>query len=187
MPRWITAALTMMIVLPLPALAQGPSGPAFIRGDDGRWIAANRTWNTKDVPRTSALFGITVVDSPNRRSVILDGVTANAPLNRGDWIDEVQLPGIENRERQSNPGYWPYQVWSASDFYRLAAKCVEGCLVRLRSIAETPWPKKFAYLPVGPTTFFRPAFNEQDGSVVAYVDTRTGERFAPAASVGFRR
>jgi hypothetical protein len=132
------------------------------------------------------LFGITIIDSPNRRSVVVDGITANSPLNRGDCIDEVQLPGIENRERQSNPRYWPYQVWSASDFYRLVAKCVEGCLVRLRSIADTSWPQTFAYLPVGPKTSFQPARNEQDGSVVAYVDTRTGERFGPAALVGFR-
>lgn len=188
MQRWITAAVMMLTVLALRALAHEPSRPAVaVRADDGRWVTTNRAWDTRDVPRTSALFGVTVIESPNRRSVIVNGVTVNGPLIRGDWIDEVQLPGVENREKQSNPGYWPYQVWSASDFYRLAAKCVEGCLVRLRKIEDTPWPREFAYLPIGPTTSFVPALNGQDGSVVAYIDTLTGERFGPAATGLFRR
>ena len=184
MHRWVCAVVTMASVLGLRVWAQQP---AAIRGDDGRWIIANRTWDTRDVPRTSALSGITVIDSPNHRSVIVNSASADRPLIRGDRIDEVQLPGVENRERQSNPGYWPYQVWSASDFYRLAAKCVEGCLVRLRSADDTPWPREFAYLPVGPTRWFSSALNTQDGTLVGYVDMRTGERFGPAASVVFRR
>lgn len=187
MQRWITAAVMTLSVLGLRVSAQQPNGPAtVIRADDGRWVTANRAWDARDVPRTSALFGVTVLESPNNRSVIVNGVTVNGPLIRGDWIDEVQLPGVENRQKQSSPGYWPYQVWSASDFYRLAAKCVEGCLVRLRKVEDTPWPHQFAYLPIGSTTPFTATLNPQDGRVVAYVDARTGERFGPAASGLFR-
>ena len=148
--------------------------------------------NPGDVPRASALYGITVVESAEGNSAIVSVTGPGSLLQVGDRIDEVQLPGIKDRERQVNPGYWTYQVWTVSDFYRLAAQCVETCLVRLRSVESRrygPWtdPRAFAYLPVGTGAGFGVELDEQSGAVAKYVDLRTGERFAPPASVGFAR
>ncbi len=169
--------------------------PVTIRRDDGRWGTADRAWALEDVPASSPLYGIRVTDSPDHRSVIVEaGTDRRSPLLLGDRLDEVQLPGILDRERQANPGYWPYQVWNASDFYRLAAQCLAGCLVRLRGAESTTYggsqamsgPRVFAYLPIGPGGEFA-ATQDRDGSVAAYVDVRTGEQFGPAASAVFRR
>jgi hypothetical protein len=154
---------------------------------------AARVLKPSDVPSASALYGITVVDSPDGKSVIVSAASAGSLLRIGDRVDEVQLPGIKDRERHVNPGYWPYQVWTASDFYRLAAKCVDTCLVRLRSIENLPYsrpisgPRVFAYVPVGTGAGFGAELDETNGSVAAYVDLRTGERFGPAASAVFGR
>ncbi len=47
-------------------------------------------------------------------------------------------------------------------------------------------PRVFAYLPIGPATEFVAA-QDGDGSVAAYVDVRTGEKFGPTASAVFGR
>jgi len=156
-------------------------------------VSAPRLLNPGDVPPTSALYGITVVESAEGNSAIVSATRPGSLLQVGDRIDEVQLPGIKNRERHGmNSGYWPYQVWSASDFYRLAARCVETCLVRLRSVESvryTYWtgPRAFAYLPVGTGAGFGVELDEESGTVAKYVDLRTGERFSPPSSLVFGR
>ena len=182
--RLRTASTAMVVALALSALAHAQQGSqVVVRADDGRWTTANRASNPADVPPVSALFGIIVTDAPEGRSAIVSAVReGRSPLRVGDRIDEVQLPGVVDRQRQASPGYWPYQVWTPADFYRLAAKCLHGCLVRLRNEENTKWPRVFAYLPVGNEAAFIAAREEATGHILAYVDLRTGERFAPPAS-----
>ena len=167
-------------------------GPVAIRDNDGRLVMAARALNSADVPRTSALYGITVVESAEGNSAIVSATGPGSLLRIGDRVDEVQLPGIKDRERNVNPGYFKYQVWTASDFYRLAARCVETCLVRLRTVESTRYthwvgPRAFAYLPVGTGAGFGQELDDTSGRVANYVDLRTGERFGPPASVVFGR
>jgi len=148
-----------------------------------------------DVAPNSALYGITVAESPEGRGVIVIALSASSLLQIGDRVDEIQLPGVKDRERNANPGYWPYQVLTPSDFYRLAAKCLDACLVRLRGIESTRFgtsqtisgPRVFGYLPVGTGAGFGAELDETKGNVAADVDLRTGERFGPPASTVFRR
>ena len=107
----------------LSALVHAQDGnPVYIRNNDGQLMQAARVLNPADVPRTSALYGVTVIESAEGNSAIVSAATPGSLLRVGDRIDEVQLPGIANRERHgSNSGYWTYQVWTVSDFYRLAA------------------------------------------------------------------
>jgi len=168
------------------------ANPVYIRNNDGMLVPAPRVLNAGDVPQTSALYGITVVESLEGNSAIVSK-SPNSLLQVGDRIDEVQLPGIKDRERHGlNSNYWTYQVWNVSDFYRLAAQCVETCLVRLRTVESTRnglWtgPRAFAYLPVGTGAGFGQELDETSGTVAKYVDLRTGERFGPPASVVFGR
>jgi hypothetical protein len=186
-----TAFGTMVVATALPALTLAQQ--VDIRDNDGRLVTAARLLNPNDVPPTSALYGITVVDSLEGKSVIVRATSGPSLFQVGDRVDEVQLPSIKDRQRHVNPGYWPYQVWTASDFYRLAAKCVDTCLVRLRSIESLPTPGRigdprlFAYLPVGTGAGFGVELDETSGSAANYVDLRTGERFGPPASAVFGR
>jgi len=156
---------------------------------------ASRALNPADVPPNAALYGITVIESPEGRGVIVSALTGASLLRVGDRVDEIQLPGVKDRERNANPGYWPYQVLTPSDFYRLAAKCLDACLVRLRGIESTRFgvsqtisgPRVFGYLPVGSGAGFGMELDEASGNVADYVDLRTGDRFAPPASVVFGR
>src|SRR5437868_12184820 len=148
--------LTAVVSMTLSALLQAQlGGPVDIRDNDGRLIVAPRVLKPADVRPASALDGITTADAPDGKSVIVRATPTGSLLQVGDRIDEIQLPGIKDRQRPVNPGYWPYQVWNASDFYRLATQCTETCLVRLRSVEELPdsrysnAPRVFAYLPVG--------------------------------------
>ena len=185
--RLRTTGLIAVAVLTLSALAHAQQ--VAIRADDGRWIMADRALNPTDVPHNSALYGITVVGSPEGRGVIVSALAGGSLLKIGDRLDEVQLPGVKDRERQASIGYWPYQVWTPSDFYRLAAKCLEACLVRLRGVESTRFglsqtisgPRVFGYLPVGTGTGFGVKLDETSGNVAQYVDLRTGERFGPPA------
>ena len=186
--------LAAVVAITLSALTQAQqSGPVDIRDNDGRLVVAPRVLNPGDVPPASTLYGITIVDAPNGKSVIVSATPTGSLLQVGDRVDEIQLPGIKDRQRHVNPGYWPYQVWTASDFYRLAAKCTETCLVRLRSVEELAdsrynnAPRVFAYLPVGTGVGFGAELDEDSGAVAKYVDLRTGERFGPPASVVFGR
>jgi len=174
------------------AHAQQPN-PVYIRNNDGMLVPASRVLNPGDVPPTSALYGITVVQSLEGNSAIVSAKSPGSLLQVGDRIDEVQLPGIKDRERHGlNSNYWTYQVWTVSDFYRLAAQCVETCLVRLRTLESTRYehwtgPRAFAYLPVGTGKGFGQELDEKSGSAANYVDLRTGERFGPPASIVFGR
>ena len=167
--------------------------PVDVRDSDGRLVTAARQLNPADVPSSSALYGITVVDSPDGKSVIVRATSGPSALQVGDRVDEVQLPGIKDRQRHVNPGYWPYQVWTASDFYRLATKCADACLVRLRAVEDLPdsrysnAPRLFGYVPAGSGAGFGVELDETSGNVAHYVDLRTGERFGPPASVVFGR
>jgi len=168
------------------------ANPVHIRDIDGRLVPAPRVLNSGDVPSTSALYGIAVVESAEGNSAIVSATPPGSLLRIGDRIDEVQLPAMKDRERNVNPGYFKYQVWTVSDFYRLAAQCVETCLVRLRTLESTRYehwagPRAFAYLPVGTGKGFGQELDEKSGSVANYVDLRTGERFGPPASVVFGR
>ena len=180
--RTASGAVVVAITLSAPAHTQ-ESRPVVVRADNGRWTTAERTLSPADVPPTSALFGIVVTNGPEGRSAIVTAIgSKSSPLRIGDRIDEVQLPGVVNRQGQTNPGYWSYQVWTSADFYRLAVQCLNGCLVRLRTAESTPWPRVFAYLPVGDPAFTA-ARDETSGRIQAYVDPRTGERFGPPASL----
>ena len=201
--RQRTTGGAVIVAMTLSVLAQAQqSGPVAIRDNDGRLVMADRLLNPADVPRTSALYGVTVVDSPEGNGAIVRAASAGSLLQIGDRIDEVQLPGIKDRERHVNPGYFTYQVWTVSDFYRLAARCIDACLVRLRSVENMKYtyvradggaqttltgPRAFAYLPVGTGTGFGAELDERSGSVANYVDLRTGERFGPPASMVFGR
>ena len=177
--------LAVLMSLALSALVHAQQ--VAIRGDDGRFVMAARLLNPTDVPPTSALHGISVVDAQDGKSVVVSATSEPSLLHTGDQVDEIQLPGIKDRERTVNPSYWPYQVWTASDFYRLAAKCVEVCLVRLRSADNLPEsrysnaPRVFGYLPVGAGQGFGVELDEANGTATRYVDLRTGERFSPPA------
>jgi hypothetical protein len=192
--RLLSTTVVVLVALSVIADAQQPT-PVAIRDDNGRWSMAARLLNPADVPMSSALHGITVIDSPEGRGTIVTAASASSLLRVGDRVDEIQLPGVKDRERQVNPGYWPYQVWTASDFYRLAAKCLDACLVRLRGVESTRFglsqtlsgPRVFAYLPVGTGAGFGVELEEESGTVAKYVDLRTGERFGPPASVVFGR
>ena len=171
--------------------AQQQSGVA-VKGPDGRWTTRERPWNASDVPVESALAGVRVDGNAWSRSVVVTAITdKNAPLHVGDLIDEVQLPGIPNREARVAEGAWPYQVWDASDFYRLAMRCTSGCLVRLRGTADTApeptqrvcCPLEFGYVLVGSGARFAPVRDQGSG----FIDVQTRERFGPAASVVFGR
>src|SRR5690349_15832631 len=148
-----TAAGAVVVATTLSAVARGQQ--VDIRDDAGRLVAAARVLNPTDVPRASALYGITVVGAPDGKSVVVSAIRTGSLLRVGDRVDEVQLAGVKDRIHHVNPGYWPYQVWTPSDFYRLATRCVDACLVRLRSIENLPdsrysnSPRVFAYLPVG--------------------------------------
>jgi hypothetical protein len=185
------AAVVSMTLSALIQAQQG--GPVDIRDNDGRLIVAPRVLNPGDVPPASILYGITTADAPDGKSVIVRATPTGSLLQVGDRVDEIQLPGIKDRQRNVNPGYWPYQVWNASDFYRLAAKCTETCLVRLRSVEDladsrySNAPRVFAYLPVGTGAGFGVELDEDSGAVAKYVDLRTGERFGPPASAVFGR
>jgi hypothetical protein len=182
----------MAITLSTLALAQQGSLVA-IRGDDGRFVMADRVLNPTDVPPASPLYGIAVVDAPDGKSVIVRATSGPSPLQVGDRVDEIQLPGINDRQRHVNPGYWNYQVWTASDFYRLATTCVDACLVRLRAIENLPEsrysnaPRLFGYVPVGSGAGFGVELDETSGHETNFVDLRTGERFGPPASMVFGR
>jgi len=166
-----------------------------IRDDVGRWVMANRPLNPVDVPTSSPLYGITVVDGVEGKSAVVTATSAGSLLRVGDRVDEIQLPGLKDRERNANPGYFRYQVWTASDFYHLASKCLDACLVRLRGVENTMFegthtvsgPRVFGYVPVGTGNGFGVELNEQSGAVAKYVDLRTGERFGPPASAAFGR
>jgi hypothetical protein len=182
------------VAVTLSAFAQAQQGKqVYIRNNDGMLVPAPRVLNPGDVPQTSALYRITVTESLEGNSAIVSAVSPGSLLQIGDRIDEVQLPGIKDRERHGlNSNYWPYQVWNVSDFYRLAAQCVDTCLVRLRTVESTrngPWtgPRAFAYLPIGTGAGFGQELDETSGSVAKYVDLRTGERFGPPAAVVFGR
>ena len=184
----------VMAAIAMCALAHAQQGnPVYVRNNDGMLVPAPRVLNPGDVPPTSALYGITVAESLEGNSAIVSAVSPGSLVQIGDRIDEVQLPGIKDRERQFlHSNYWTYQVWTVSDFYRLAAQCVETCLVRLRTVESTkngPWtgPRAFAYLPVGTGAGFGQELDETSGRVAKYVDLRTGERFGPPASVVFGR
>ena len=143
--------------------------------------------NPADVPSVSALYGIAVVEMPQAKGVIVTATSAGSLLHVGDRVDEIQLPGVKDRERNANPGYWPYQVLTPSDFYRLASKCVDACLVRLRGVESTRFgfsqtmsgPRVFGYVPVGTGNGFGVELDEESGAVATYMDLRTGERFGP--------
>jgi hypothetical protein len=191
-----TAATAVMLTVTLSALAFAQQHKQVaIRADDGRWVMASRALNPADVPPNAPLYGIAVIESPEGRGVIVSALSGSSLLRIGDRIDEIQLPGIKDRERNANPGYWPYQVLTPSDFYRLAAKCVESCLVRLRGIESTRFglsqtlsgPRVFGYLPVGTGAGFGVELDDDSGAVATYVDLRSGERFGPPASVAFGR
>jgi len=192
--RLLRTTGAVIVTLSTFTLAQ-QSTPVAIRDDTGRWVMAVRPLNPADVPTNSALYGITVVDAPEGKGTIVTATGAEALLRVGDRVDEIQLPGIKDRQRNANPGYWAYQVWTASDFYRLAAKCVDVCLVRLRGVESTRFglsqtisgPRVFAYMPVGTGAGFGMELDEASGAVADYVDLRTGERFGPPASVVFDR
>jgi len=191
--RLRTAGGALMIATAFSALAYAQQ--VAIRDDDGRWVMVSRPLTPADVAPNSALYGITVAESPEGRGVIVIALSASSLLQIGDRVDEIQLPGVKDRERNANPGYWPYQVLTPSDFYRLAAKCLDACLVRLRGIESTRFgtsqtisgPRVFGYLPVGTGAGFGAELDETKGNVAAYVDLRTGERFGPPASTVFRR
>jgi len=181
-----------LVTLILSTLA-GAQQSVAIRDDEGRLVMAGRVLNPSDVPSGSALYGIAVADAPDGKSVIVRATDGRSLLQVGDRVDEVQLPAAKIRQHDANPGYWPYQVWTVSDFYRLAAKCTEACLVRLRTAEDLPEsrysnaPRRFAYLPVGTGAGFGVELDEGSGAVANYVDLRTGERFGPPASVVFGR
>jgi hypothetical protein len=183
-----TAGAAVVAAITLSALAHAQQGGSVTaRADNGRWTTVERAATPADVPPASALFGIVVSNGPEGRSAIVTATPSKgSPLQIGDRIDEVQLPGVVARQRQTNPGYWSYQVWTPADFYRLAMHCLDGCLVRLRTAESTPWPRVFAYLPVGDPAF-TPARDETSQRILAYVDARTGERFGPPASAVFGR
>jgi hypothetical protein len=159
-------------------VAQTPS-PAVARDADGRWQPQLRPLTASDVPAISALRGVVVGETPDGRSTAVFRVNADSPLHVGDRIDEIQNAGLSDREHQANPGYWPYQVWTTADFYRLAAQCVPDCLVRLRDAEGAQRPRAFGYQLIGSSTGFR---ETTVGNVTAYVDVRTGEHFSPLAS-----
>jgi hypothetical protein len=189
-----TTGGAVVVTIILSAFAHAQDGkPVYIRNNDGMLVRAPRLLNPGDVPSTSALYGITVVESAEGNSAIVSATSRGSLLQVGDRIDEVQLPGVKDRERHGmNSNYWTYQVWTASDFYRLAAQCVETCLVRLRTIESTRYehwtgPRAFAYLPVGTGKGFGAELDEASGTVAKYVDLRTGERFSPPSSVVFGR
>lgn len=187
-----TTGGAVIVALSLSTITHAQQGPVYVHDNDGRLVQVPRALNSADVPRTSALYGITVVETAEGNSAIVSATSPDSLLHVGNRIDEVQLPGTKNRERQVNPGYWPYQVWTASDFYRLAAQCVEACLVRLRTTESTRYdhwtgPRAFAYLPVGTGAGFGAELDEASGNVAAYVDLRTGQRFGPPASFVFGR
>jgi hypothetical protein len=190
--RTTGGAVVVAITLAAVAHAQ-QANPVYIRNNDGMLVPAARVLNPGDVPTTSALYGITVVESAEGNSAIVSATSPGSLLRVGDRIDEVQLPGIKDRERHgSNSNYWTYQVWNVSDFYRLAARCVATCLVRLRTVESTKYehwagPRAFAYLPVGTGVGFGQELDEASGIVAKYVDLRTGERFGPPVSVVFGR
>ena len=192
--RWRETGGAVVVAIALSAFAQAQQGNAvYIRNNEGMLVPAARVLNPGDVPQTSALHGITVVESLEGNSAIVSVASPGSLLRVGDRIDEVQLPGIKDRERHGlNSNYWTYQVWNVSDFYRLAAQCETTCLVRLRTVESTRnglWtgPRAFAYLPVGTGAGFGQELDETSGSVAKYVDLRTGERFGPPASVVFGR
>ena len=192
--RLRTTGGALIVAVTLAALTQAQqNNPVYIRNNDGRLVPAPRVLNPGDVPSTSALYGVTVVESAEGNSAIVSATSPGSLLQTGDRIDEVQLPGIKDRERHGiNSGYWPYQVWTTSDFYRLAAQCVETCLVRLRTIENTRYehwagPRAFGYLPVGTGAGFGVELDQERRAVANYVDLRTGDRFGPSASVVFGR
>ncbi len=183
----------LLIVLAMAFGAGAQDGSAIVRADDGRWATRDHQWALADVSSSSALHGVVVGDSPDERAAIVTAIALpGLPLHVGDRVDEIQLPGIANRQQQSNPGYWPYQVWRAADFYRLASRCRTGCLVRLRGAqaattyaeSSTPGPLAFGYVRVGEPTAFR-AVHGADGAVNSYLDAVTGEQFGPLASSVF--
>jgi len=194
--RLLTTFASVIVAIALSVLAQAQQGsPVAIRDDAGRWVMAARPLNPTDVPSASPLYGITVVEMPQAKGVIVTAAGAGSLLHVGDRVDEVQLPGLVDRERNANPGYWPYQVLTPSDFYRLALKCVDACLVRLRGVESTTFgvsqtmsgPRLFGYLAVGTGKGFGVELEENSGDVAKYVDLRTGERFGPPASAVFGR
>jgi hypothetical protein len=170
-------------------------GQVFVRAADGRWEPQARRLTASDVPLKSPLHGVEVIDSPGGRSatVVRVGSASHTDLRPGDLVDEIQLAGLTDRERQANPGYWPYQVWAASDFYRLAVQCTPGCLVRLRGVESTTFgisqtlsgPRVFGYRRLGAGSGFAETLDDSATKVAGYVDARTGDRFAPAASTAF--
>jgi hypothetical protein len=198
-----TTGGAVVVAISLSVFAYAQEGkPVYIRDNDGRLVQAARVLNPGDVPPKSALYGITVVDSAEGNSAVVSATSRGSLLQVGDRIDEVQLAGMKDRERNVNPGYFKYQVWTVSDFYRLAAQCVETCLVRLRTLENMKYnyvradggaqttlvgPRSFAYLPVGTGAGFGQELDETSGGVAKYVDLRTGERFGPPASVVFGR
>jgi hypothetical protein len=173
----------------------GSDQPRSVRAADGRWESQTQAPRASDVPLTSPLRGVEVIDSPGGRSATVVRIDAGAQtdLRPGDLVDEIQIAGLPDRERQANPGYWPYQVWGASDFYRLAVQCAPGCLVRLRGGESTRFglsqtlsgPRVFGYKRLGAGTRFLEVLDDSAQQVAEYIDTQTGEHFGPAASIAF--
>jgi hypothetical protein len=197
----VGVAAVLVLVAPHRLAGQAQNQPAssdgegFVRAADGRWERRSQTLTASQVPVASPLRGVEVVNSPGGRSVtvVRVGAAAHTDLRPGDLVDEIQIAGLSDRERQANPGYWPYQVWAASDFYRLAVQCTPGCLVRLRSAESTTMgdgrtpggPRSFGYKLLGSGTGFRRTFDASAANVAGYIDNQTGERFGPAASTAF--
>ena len=139
------------------------------------------------VPSTSALDGVKVGRSPGGKSVVIISVDGRSPaanaLFPGYVVDEIQLGGLLNREQQPRPGYWPYQVWSPSDFSRLAALCIPECLVRLRvSFDDGSNARQFGYARIGDGAAFHETFDATLTRLTGYVDAVTDEYFGPAAA-----
>src|SRR5579864_6334893 len=196
MNHWITKSTVVAfaaILSPVIAAQDQNGGRVAVRADDGRWTVADRPWQPRDVSASSPLYRIRVADSPDAKSAIVIATTEDSPLKVGDRIDEIQLPGLRDREKLASAGHWRYQVSSASDFCGLAAKCVPGCLVRLRGVERTTvglshtisGPRVFAYVPLGADSGFAPV-RDESGAVTEYVDVQTGEHFGPTELTSIR-
>ena len=169
-------------------------GKAFVRGADGRWEPLTRQLTDSDIPSSSPLRGVKVKDSSDGKSAtVVQADTVRSSLHPGDLVDEIQIAGILNRKRQANPGFWPYQVWGASDFYRLAVQCASECLIRLRGPESTTFgvsqtvsgPRVFGYILIGSGPGFRETLDDSARKTTGFIDTQTGEPFGPPASTAF--
>jgi hypothetical protein len=163
------------------------------RADAGRPVGGQKVSepaaivaSASNVPSTSALDGVKVGRSPGGKSVVIISVDGRSPaanfLSPGYVVDEIQLGGLLDREQQPRPGYWPYQVWSPSDFSRLAALCMPECLVRLRvSFDDGSNARQFGYTRVGNGAAFHETLDATLTRLTGYVDAVTDEYFGPAA------